>query len=191
MPVTKTLRKQVVQTGTIESYAGIDIPEGYLLCDGLIVNIADYPRLFEIIGTSWGYGNNDGLTFHLPDLRGKFLRGSDLGAGVDPEAGTRTPNNTGGNSMDNVGTDQGDKTRTPRDNNFVFQTLGNHSHAFNTRLGFQSNGPDAGIEPYTTGTSNPLLYSQFAGAHTHTVSSGGDAESRPINSAVVFIIKYI
>ena len=101
MPTATITRKKIAPPGTIKAHSFDSIPDGYLLCDGCIVNVADYPKLFDAIGTSWGYGNNDGLTFHLPDLRGKFIRGTDLGAGVDPEAGTRTPNNDGGKSMAN------------------------------------------------------------------------------------------
>jgi len=50
--------------------------------------------LFAVIGTS--YGNGDGnTTFNVPDFRGKFLRGWDNNAGVDPEASSRVQSWTG------------------------------------------------------------------------------------------------
>lgn len=196
MPKQILLKKHLAQVGTIEPYGGGTIPDDYLLCDGFIVNIADYPELFEVIGTSWGYGNNDGLTFHLPDLRGKFLRGVDKdGNGIpsvtpnDPDRDIRTPNNTGGNAGNNVGTDQEDKTKIA-DDPFTSDSQGNHRHRVYTSYGNHSNGPDPAFEPLNTGVGRTNIFSTFNGTHTHQVTSGGDAETRPINSAAMFMIKY-
>lgn len=57
--------------GLILLWGGKGTPEGYLLCDGKSVNKADYPELFDAIGTTWG--SDDSKTFKLPDL-------GDLGA---------------------------------------------------------------------------------------------------------------
>ena len=46
------------------------LPEGKLVCDGSIVNIADYASLFGRLGTTWG--GNGTTTFGLPDLQGIF-----------------------------------------------------------------------------------------------------------------------
>lgn len=55
-------------------FAGPEVPEGYLYCDGSEVNREVYKELFTAIGTTWGAG--DGVdTFNLPDLRGIFVRG--------------------------------------------------------------------------------------------------------------------
>lgn len=167
MPRTTLLRKQVTQTGTIQPHAGGAAPEGYLVCDGAIVNIADYPKLYAIIGTSWGYGNNDGLTFHLPDLRGRFLRGVDDAAGRDPDSGARTPSNTGGNSGDAVGSVQDD----------VFE---GHTHA--TYFG--------GIGGGTLYPEDPYISNQFAG-QAHNVSNTGGNETRPVNANVTYVIKVV
>lgn len=42
---------------------------GWLLCDGRALDIADYPGLYEVIGTT--FGNNGAGTFRLPNLRGR------------------------------------------------------------------------------------------------------------------------
>jgi len=73
--------------------------------DGSSVLDADYPGIL----TAWGgkiYGNIDGTHFYLPDDRGRFPRMWDNGAGVDPDAGTRTDRGDG-TTGDNVGTLQG------------------------------------------------------------------------------------
>ncbi|MDR3563309.1 MAG: phage tail protein [Negativicutes bacterium] len=57
------------------------IPAGWLLRDGAIYNVADYPELFAKIGNAFG---GDGvLTFALPDDRGLFVRGLDMAKGID------------------------------------------------------------------------------------------------------------
>jgi len=68
--------------GTIISYGSETPPPGYLPCDGQKLLRAAHEDLFTSIGTTWG---NPGPTeFNLPDLTGRFLRGSndDFAVGV-------------------------------------------------------------------------------------------------------------
>jgi len=163
MPKTTLLRKQVTPTGTIQPHAGGTAPDGFLVCDGTIVDIADYPKLYAVIGTSWGYGNNDGLTFHLPDLRGRFLRGVDGAAGRDPDSGARTPSNTGGNSGDAVGSVQDDNFKEHT------HTITTYDTAFGGSANIQGYGASVRDAPSTNAT--------------------GGAETRPKNVAVNMFIK--
>ena len=55
---------------------------GWLLCNGQVVSRTTYAALFAVIGTTYGAGDGS-TTFGVPDLRGEFLRGLDLGRGVD------------------------------------------------------------------------------------------------------------
>jgi hypothetical protein len=55
---------------------------GYLIADGSRLLRALYPKLFAKIGLSFT-PDNDGLTFCLPDLRGRLLRFSALGSEID------------------------------------------------------------------------------------------------------------
>lgn len=93
--------------GIIVAYGGSTAPTGWLLCDGSTVNRTTYAPLFSAIGTVFGSGNGS-TTFHLPDFRGRFLRGVDGGAGRDSNASARTAMNSGGNTGDNIGTLQTD-----------------------------------------------------------------------------------
>lgn len=65
--------------GTIISYMGTKAPDHYLICDGAVINIADYPYLADQIKAEFGaadYFDGDGTTtFGVPDLRNEFLRG--------------------------------------------------------------------------------------------------------------------
>lgn len=58
------------------------IPAGYLIEDGAAVGRVAYATLFAAIGTTYGAGDG-ATTFNLPDSRGEFWRGLDLGRGVD------------------------------------------------------------------------------------------------------------
>jgi microcystin-dependent protein len=59
--------------GRVESYAGSVVPEGWLLCDGSLVNTADFPELFSAIAYTWG---GSGATFNLPDLIDRTIVGT-------------------------------------------------------------------------------------------------------------------
>jgi microcystin-dependent protein len=58
--------------GQIMMFAGNFAPEGWALCDGQLLPIADQRNqpLFSIIGTM--YGGNGVTNFALPDLRGRL-----------------------------------------------------------------------------------------------------------------------
>jgi microcystin-dependent protein len=65
--------------GTIISLMRKTAPEGYLICDGRELNIADYPALSTMFEEEFGskniYGGDGITTFAVPDLRNEFLRG--------------------------------------------------------------------------------------------------------------------
>ena len=66
--------------GTVISLMGKTAPANYLICDGTVYNIADYPELAAYFAGQFNASNffgGDGIdTFAVPDLRGEFLRGS-------------------------------------------------------------------------------------------------------------------
>jgi len=96
----------IVPPGVVWAYAGATAPTGWLLCDGTTIARATYTALFAAIGTAHGTGDGS-TTFHLPDYRGRFLRGVDSAVGRDPDRASRIAANTGGNTGDNVGSVQG------------------------------------------------------------------------------------
>ena len=96
--------------GMVVPFAGpeANIPQGWLPCDGRPLEAAAYPRLYAAIGTAWG-GSGAGGFFHLPDLRGMFLRGVNqdrADAFADPHAASRVPAAAGGASGNAVGSIQ-------------------------------------------------------------------------------------
>lgn len=66
--------------GVIEYSASPAAPTGWLYANGGVVSRATYPDLYIAIGTAYGNGLGDGLTFSLPDLRGRMPVGADDGA---------------------------------------------------------------------------------------------------------------
>jgi len=173
MPKSPLSRELTVPTGCIEPFGGAssNIPAGFLLCDGSLVSRTQYAKLFEEIGTAWGQGDG-ATTFNLPDLRGRFLRGVDAGAGRDPNAGSRTASNAGGNTGDAEGSVQAQSNQS-------------HTHSYEsaasatqTNIGYAQNS-NAGNR------MTPLSGTQISARVTN--SSGG--ESRPVNANVNYIIK--
>lgn len=87
--------------GTILAFAGHGtIPQGYLTCDGSILNSDDYPALFAVIG--YVYGGEIGTTqFALPQLtdssylRGAAVAGEKQTAGLPALMGTQWVNGNG------------------------------------------------------------------------------------------------
>lgn len=69
-------------------------PAGWLFCNGGEVSRRDYPLLHEhLIVANPALRDNKHGTVRLPDLRGEFLRGLDVGRGVDVDRilGTSQP----------------------------------------------------------------------------------------------------
>ena len=63
-------------TGLIAFFPVASVPAGWLYCDGAAYSRTTYKNLFDVIGTTYGTGDNV-TTFNIPDLRGYFIRGWD------------------------------------------------------------------------------------------------------------------
>ncbi len=164
-------------TGTILPYGGEFNPTteqtltsaGYIPCDGRVLEISQYEPLYQVISDA--YGEDADGNFYVPDYRGRFLRATDLGAGVDPDAASRTaptsqtkPGNTG----DAVGSIQADAIMA-------------HAHSYTTYHDTHLID-DGGLETpgvYNTSTT------------TGTSGSYGGAETRPVNVNINYVIVYM
>ena len=179
-----------VPTGSIMPWAANgSLPTGFLLCNGASVSRTTYSALFDVIGTA--FGTASGTTFNLPDFQGRFLRGRDNSAGRDPDAASRTAQNTGGATGDNVGSVQTDELKTHRHIGTTVNTGSGDGNVYQ---------PDGSLWPYsysfltgqriksavTTSTSGVTTY----GFNNTSEPISESGESRPINSYVNFIIKY-
>ncbi len=63
-------------TGEIRMWAANAIPNGWQLCDGSAINRITYAKLFALIGTTYGVGDNS-TTFNVPNMKGRVPVGFD------------------------------------------------------------------------------------------------------------------
>jgi phage-related tail fiber protein len=142
-------------------------PTGWLQENGASLSrTGTYADLFAVIGTTYGAAN--GSSFNLPDSRGRFVRVWNNGAGIDPDAGSRTAVTTTGATMsagDNVGT---------------LQTSAFASHRHNVPGAIASVGSG-------TGSANRLTYDN---GDFFTNFVGDSSETRPTNTYRMMIIKF-
>ena len=154
--------------GSVYSYMGVNVPLGYLACDGSTYNIADYPRLAGHIKGNFGsynyFGGDGETTFAVPDLRGEFLRGT----------GTNSHNSQG--SGLSVGTHQ-DGTQHLR------------TYVSNTYIGIYkgSAGEDNIIDADTLVPGTGWV---TASASKTNAQTSAYYTARPTNTSVLYIIKY-
>lgn len=135
--------------GVVLPFAGATVPSGFLSCDGSAVSRATYAALFAVLGTSHGQGDG-ATTFHLPDYRGRFLRGVDGSAGRDPDKASRTAMNSGGNSGNAVGSVQG-------------SDFGSHTHIQNAH----NHNQDSHNHNQNSHTHNQDSHNHNQNSHTH------------------------
>jgi microcystin-dependent protein len=139
---------------------------GWWVCRGQSLEAESYPDLFSAIGTLNG---GDGANFTLPDYQGRFLRGVDEGSGHDPDAEKRVPPGEGGSYGDVVGSVQEYATA-------------NANNGFSTSVWAPSELDD---QDDSDGTNMAV----WDGPLNISSSGGGDAETRPVNAYVNFLIK--
>ncbi|MEQ8239148.1 MAG: tail fiber protein [Cyclobacteriaceae bacterium] len=177
------LNSSFIPVGTIISFAGdtSKIPDGWTICDGRPLLRNEYAALFAVISANWGVG--DGLnTFNIPDLRGMFLRGTDLGSMNDPDSDSRF----GGLSSDKVGSSQDD----------AFQ---GHWHEVRSKTSnMPITFPNGGVIGYSGDTppnAPPIGAAEYQIAK-NPIDDGTNgtprtsSETRPKNAYVNYIIKY-
>lgn len=99
-------------TGCILPYGGNNAPQGWLLCDGSAVNRATYEDLFNVIGVTYGEGDNS-TTFNLPDMKGRVAVGL---------------NSSG--EFNELGKTLGEETHT-----LIISEMPSHRHGVNTANG--------------------------------------------------------
>ena len=87
--------------GLIQLWSGSGVPEGYVLCDGSQVSIAEYPELYKAIGDKYNTASTKAGYISVPDLRGRFV------VGYDPSnQDYNTIGNTGGQALVTLTLDQ-------------------------------------------------------------------------------------
>jgi len=186
---------QLIPTGTIMPYAGSFTTEnianllalGWIPCDGASYTKRDYIDLYLSISNNFGGTGGSNGTFNVPDLRGRFVRGVTYTSKNDPDASARIVSNVGGKQGNSVGSLQGNATGKP---NNAFSTSNDGLHVHNVPHAPVNNNAYAIAGSHYGIWNSGGVTIDASGEHTHTLVSGFDSESRPINSYVNFIIKF-
>jgi microcystin-dependent protein len=179
----------LVPPGTVVAYAGDSPPPGWLLCDGSAVSRTTYAALFAALGTAHGEGNGE-TTFNLPDYRGTFLRGVDMGAGRDPDAASRAAPGPGGNSGDAVGSVQDDQMQSHRHRDSGHQ----HTYRSQQHDDYRTVADGSGETVADNEWQNYYSYVSYANLGDPYPSTAGSVrhglETRPKNANVMWIIRH-
>lgn len=154
----------VVPVGSLAMFPGAVVTPGYLICDGSTIYSNTYPELVKFLT-----GDEFASSAQLPDYRGEFLRGADLGRGVD--AG-RTPGSGQGSEI------QSHHHRVLSDTNYDTNSGG---------IGWTTDVKALGG---IANTLNPQYYEKsIRNTGQQLIEDTGGVETRPRNVAVIIAIK--
>jgi microcystin-dependent protein len=150
-----------VPSGTVVMFAGSTAPGGWLLCDGAVVEKADYSSLFDQIGTTYNTGTEGPSQFRLPNTQGIFVRG----AGTQTISGQSYSGTLGNKQVDN------------------FESHNHGGSTGSTSLTYQP------LVNYGFGGASALTATGST-SHSHSIaSSGSGTETYPANIVFNYIIK--
>ena len=90
-----------VPIGTMLPYAGGEVPDGFLLCNGASLSRTEYPELFAAIGDRWG--SDSSSTFKLPDSHHRVFEGTTVLSEVGKYVEAGLPNIEGYLNSANLG----------------------------------------------------------------------------------------
>lgn len=164
---------------------------GWLKCDGRSLSRAEYPELFDVIGTT--FGANDPDTFKLPDMRGRVMGCAGQGEGltnrvlgvvVGEETHVLTQNEMPGHTHTGTTNANGSHTHTVTDPGHTHtQTTINDdfNNSGTNPPGFASDSAGtrtwSNINSSTTGISI-----NSAGSHTHTFTTDNTGSNQAHNN---------
>lgn len=163
------LKKELCPIGTIQAFAFDKIPNGWLPCNGELIDINLYPELYAAIGITFG---GDGKSnFRLPDLRDKFVRGW----GMDKTArkfGTFQDDALQGHSHKFV------------EKNLTIDKSGGHTHLFRPEYGNTGNpklfSDNDRVEKFSNVHDKLFSYhTSYNGDHTHNLKVTNNPISNP------------
>lgn len=171
---------QNLPVGTVLAYAGELpkdlVPKGWLVCDGStrFGDQNNYPELFEAIGYIFGAKSEGLKEFNLPDLRGRLIRSTVPTESKrderDPEWRDRFRLMPLGQVQANVGSYQGYGTAKPK-------------KAFSIAV------DNLDIEKVNDALGCGATPANYNDDSISCLVIGGDAETRPDNKYVYFVIK--
>ena len=174
--LTNNVGVEDTPVGHIMAYLGTVPPKHYLVCDGSVYNIVDYPALSSHILEQFGavnyFGGDGETTFAVPDLRNEFLRGYH-----------------GEKEEQQLSGDIGKHQSATVHHRLITAISGGGTKYLQIPMSGFSDSTD------TDATVNPSRTYMNINASTYDTYSGGMSNdrfitSRPTNVAVLYCIKY-
>lgn len=153
--------------GNVSAFAGSIPPPGWLVCNGAPISRTVYASLYATVGVTYGSGDGS-TTFNLPDLRGIFIRGTGSQTfGAETYSGA------------SLGGKQNDAT-----------SKNGLTASSTSSLSLYTGGSRVANTVAVVGnTSNYPTVAETATVSTTTTIGAGDAETRPANMSLNYIIK--
>ena len=151
----------IMPVGSVLSFAGSIVPNGWLECDGTDVSRTTVADLFSVILTTYGTGDGS-TTFNLPNIKGKVIVGY----------------NASETEFDTIGETSGEKAHT-----LTVNEMPSHKHVFTKALGGSGSYPDAEKSPSNSSLQRP------SGVIGNTGGDAAHNNLQPY-IALKYIIKY-
>ncbi len=163
--------------GTILPVAFNFAPQGWFLCNGQLLNIAQNQALFALLGTQ--YGGNGTTTFALPNLQGRVpIHQGQLAGGASYPIGS-----TGGAESVTLTVPQ---MPAHTHNVTVDSSVGNTAAPSGAYLApTQPPGTDEPLNSFTKSLTRPAILNQAA---VQTVGNSQSHENRPPYLVINYII---
>ena len=181
--------KADVPIGTILPFYGKmeQRPTGYLFCDGAEFYRDNYPDLFDHLTRANPALRIDDNRANLPDLRGEFLRGVDLGRGVDTDRKSPPGHPLGSAQASQAAVAKHDH-RLSQKHSISWGWSGGWGDAGNTRAVNHWEPATADTDPHMT---RPRPGASHGDEYMTVIPYESDpsVETRPRNIAVNFIIR--
>ena len=146
--------------------------QGWVLCDGRSLLRADYPDLFNLIGTT--FGSVDSHSFNLPDPRGRTLGITGSGANLTPRS---------------LGDTIGQETHT-----LTIQEMPSHNHGVTDpghSHSYVNNNGSQGVNTLTTQASAESTSTQSQNTGTSTtgisINYNGNGQAFNVMQPTIFL----
>lgn len=168
----------LIPAGTVIQSAAINVPTGWLNCDGTPISTTSYPDLFAAI--AYTYGGSD-ASFNLPDLRGRACVGAGAGAGLT----NRALGSTGGSETHTLTSGQ-----MPSHNHSIADP--GHTHTWNNGLEGDDAGDGGSNAEYTRigGSVTGVIANATTGILINNAGGGEPHNNMQPFLALRFLIKY-